>query len=156
MSTAEMAVITGILLRVYRSLALSRSAEAGWLYIGGTFALGVILLFGMTTLHLGNYTVRHWLWRAPAFAVLEAITESVASLGLIALHREPLGSARATYADWPGLVREIFGWRVTAIAVFTLLLAAVVQLVRYVLLKKEHRGHTLEAVHHQVVEEKKS
>jgi branched-subunit amino acid ABC-type transport system permease component len=155
MSTAEMAVITGVVLRVYRALALSRSDEAGSLYLGGTFALGVILLFGMTTLHLGNYTVKHWLWRAPAFAVIEAIAESATSLGLIALHREPLGSARATFADWPGLARETFGWRVTAIALFTLLLAAVVQLVRYVLLKREHRGHTLEAVHHHVLEEKK-
>jgi hypothetical protein len=155
MSTAEMAVITGVALRVYRALVLSRSDEAGWLYIGGVFAIGVIMLFGMTTLHLGNYTVKHWLWRAPAFAVIEAITESATSLGLIALHREPLGSARAVFADWPALAREIFGWRVTAIALFTLLLAGVVQLVRYVLLKREHRGHTLEAVHHQVMEDKK-
>jgi hypothetical protein len=152
MSTVEMAVITGVVLRVYRAVVLSRGADAGVLYLGTSLALGVILLLGMTTLHLGNYTIRHWLWRAPAFAVTEAIAESLTSLALIALHKEPLGSVRATFADWPALVRDTFGWRVTAIAIFALLLSGVVQLTRFFLLKKEHRAHTFDVVHEHEVE----
>jgi len=154
MSTVEMALITGVVLRIYRAVVLSRGADAGLLYLGSTFALGVILLFGMMTLHLGNYTIRHWLWRAPSFAVIEAIAESLTSLALIALHREPLGSTAAVFADWPALVRETFGWRVTAIALFTLLLSGVVQLARFLLLKRERRGHTFAAVHHEVREQR--
>jgi hypothetical protein len=35
------------------------------------------------------------------------------------------------------------------IAIFSLLLAGIVQLVRYILLRRGHRTHTLEAVHHE-------
>jgi hypothetical protein len=146
-SVLEMGVITGVVLRIYRALVLSRGASDGWLSLSLAFALFFVLLFGMVTLHLGNFPVRHWLWRAPAFAVIEAITESLMALALIALNREPLGSARAEYADWPSLVTETFIWRVGAVIVFAALLAGVVQLMRFVLLTREHRSHTFQAVH---------
>jgi hypothetical protein len=147
MSVVEMALITGVVLRIYRALVLSRGASGGWLYLALSFAVGFILLFGMVTLHLGNFTIRHWLWRAPAFAVVEAAAESLASVALIALQREPLGSARAAFADWPSLVRDTFFWRLLAIILFAILLAGVVQLTRFFLLKREHRDHTFQAVH---------
>lgn len=128
-SVVEMAVITAVVLRVYRALALSL-AGANVFLLGLSFAVGFIVLFGMVTLHLGNFTVRRWLWRAPLFAVIEAAAESLASLGLIALHREPLGSARATFADWPGIVGSIVTWRIPSIIVFAAVLAAVVLLTR--------------------------
>ena len=146
-SVVEMAVLTGLVLRIYRALVLSRGSSGGWIYLTLTFALALILLFGMTTLHLGNFAVRQWLWRAPVFALVEATTESLASLVLVALGREPLGSTRATLHDWPALVRDIYIWRVLWIGVFALLLAGVVQLTRFVLLKREHRAHTFHAVH---------
>jgi hypothetical protein len=131
-SVVEMAVVTAVILRVYRALALA-VAGANVVLLGLSFAVGFVVLFGMVTLHLGNFTVRRWLWRAPLFALIEAAAESLTSLGLIALHREPLGSARATFADWPGIVGSIFTWRVTAIVLFALVLAAVVQMARVTL-----------------------
>ena len=131
-SVVEMAVITAVVLRSYRALALSL-AGANVFLLGLSFAVGFIVLFGMVTMHLGNFTVKRWVWRAPLFALIEAGAESLTSLGLIALHREPLGSARATFADWPGIVGSIFTWRVAAIVVFAAVLAAVIQMARVTL-----------------------
>jgi hypothetical protein len=131
-SVVEMAIVTALVLRVYRALALSLAGSNVFL-LGLSFAVGFVVLFGMVTLHLGNFTVRRWVWRAPLFGLIEAAAESLTSLGLIALHREPLGSARATYADWPGIVGNIFTWRVSAIVVFALILALVVQMARVTL-----------------------
>jgi hypothetical protein len=131
-SIVEMALLTAVVLRVYRALALSL-AGANVFFLGLSFAIGFIVLFGMVTLHLGNYTVRRWVWRAPLFALIEASAEALTSLGLILIHREPLGSARATFADWPGIVGSIFTWRLSAIVVFALVLAAVVQMARITL-----------------------
>ncbi len=145
-----MAVVTGVGLRALRSVTLTRGPNESLLVVGSLIALGLVLLFTMTTLHLGNYTLQRWLWRAPAFAAIEAAAESIASLGLIALHREPMGSSLATFADWPELVVRAFLWRLSLVVAFALLLAGVVQLVRYTLLKREHRGHTLDAVQHEL------
>ena len=138
-SVVEMAIITAVVLRVYRALALAL-AGSNVFFLGLSFALGFVVLFGMVTLHLGNFTVRRWLWRAPLFALIEAAAESLTSLGLIALHREPLGSARAIYADWPGIVGNIFTWRVSAIVVFAAVLAAVVIMTRVTLGEETRNG----------------
>ena len=131
-SVVEMAIVTAVVLRVYRALALS-VAGANVFLLSLSFAFGFVVLFGMVTLHLGNFTVRRWVWRAPLFGLIEAAAESLTSLALIAIHREPLGSARATFADWPGIVGSIVTWRVSAIVVFALVLAAVVQMARVTL-----------------------
>lgn len=138
-SVVEMAIITAVVLRVYRALALAL-AGSNVFFLGLSFALGFVVLFGMVTLHLGNFTVRRWLWRAPLFALIEAAAESLTSLGLIALHREPLGSARAIYADWPGIVGNIFTWRVSSIVVFAAVLAAVVTMTRATLGEETERS----------------
>lgn len=138
-SVVEMAVITAVVLRVYRALALYL-AGANVFFLGLSFAVGFVVLFGMVTLHLGNFTVRRWVWRAPLFALIEAAAEAVTSLGLIALHREPLGSARATYADWPGIVGNIVTWRVPSIIVFAAILAAVVLMTRVTLGEEPAEG----------------
>jgi hypothetical protein len=140
-SVVEMAIITAVVLRVYRALALSL-AGSNVFFLGLSFALGFVVLFGMVTLHLGNFTVRRWLWRAPLFGLIEAEAESLTSLGLIAIHREPLGSARAIYADWPGIVGNIFTWRVSAIVVFAAILAAVVTMTRVTLGEDTRDGAT--------------
>lgn len=152
LSVVEMAVVTGLLLHVYRALVLSRAPDSSWLFLGVSLAVGLVFLFGMVTLHLGNYTVARWSWRAPLFALIEASTEAATSLLLIALHREPLGTARAALADWPGLARDLFVWRLLTIVGYTLLLAGVVQAIRYFLLRHEERGHTLDAVHHEMAQ----
>jgi hypothetical protein len=147
LSVVEMAVLTGIMIRLYRALALSRAESGDFMYLAITFAVYMILLLGLVTMHLGNFPVRHWLWRAPTFAVIEAAAESVVSAGLIALGKEPMGTLQATFADWPALVARTYMWRVSSICLFALVLAAVVQFTRYILLRREHREHTLETVH---------
>lgn len=150
MSIVAMALVTGVVLRLFWALVFTQGPNDSLVFAGAMFAVRLIVLFGMTALHLGNYTLRHWLWRAPLFAVLEAVAESLTSLALIALQREPMGSARATFADWPSMASSTLFWRVVAVAVFALILAGVVQLVRYLLLKRAHRDHTFSAVHHDV------
>ena len=147
MSIAEMAIVTGLLFRLYRALAMTVGPTSNWLYFGATFALGVLFVLGMATLHLGNYPLHRWLWRAPAFAAIEAAAESVTSLALIFAHREPIGSERAHPHDWTGIAASTFLWRIVGVCLFAVLLAGVVQFVRYMLLRREHRLHTAVAVH---------
>lgn len=149
MSIVEMALVTGVLLRLGRAVVLTVGPNDNLLFIGGAVAAGLIWLCGMATLHLGNFTLTRWIWRAPAFVLLEAIAESLTSLALIALGKEAVGSARATFADWPAITASIFLWRLIAVLAYSAVLAGVVQLVRYALVKHDHRQHTLDAIHHE-------
>ncbi|HYD53831.1 MAG TPA: hypothetical protein VEA99_14435 [Gemmatimonadaceae bacterium] len=126
-SLVEMALVTGVVLRLGRVLL---HASSGWPFVA-FFVLGTFLLLGMATAHLANFPIRQWAWRAPAFALLEAAGEMAASAALIGLAREPLGSAgRAHWGDWPGMATATLGWRLAMVAVWSLLLAGVVTLVR--------------------------
>lgn len=129
-SLVEVALLTGVLLRCYRAIVLTREA-GGWLYLGGSFAVGLAFLLGMTAWHLSGFEVRQWLWRAPLFAVVEAAGEALAALGLIALAREPLGSGRAELSDWPALGARTLGWRMLTVAAFALALAALLALLEH-------------------------
>ena len=151
LSLVEMAVLTGVVLRLVRSIVLTQGPSDSWLYLGGTFAVSAILLFGMATAHLGNYPISHWLWRAPVFALVEAAAELIVSLPLIAAGREPMGSSRATFADWPGMALQTTVTRLVAMIVFAAILASVVQLVRRLWLRHDHREHTAIAVHDEMV-----
>ena len=152
MSLVEMALITGIVLRLYRAVVLTHGADS-WIYLGGTFALGAIFMFGMVALHLGNYTVRRWVLRAPAFAVVEMAAEMATSAVLILLHREPFGSSRATFDDWAMMAYSLIVWRFMAIILFALALSGVVQAIRFLLLRREHREGMVEAVSEDAVKE---
>ena len=66
---------------------------------------------------------------------------------LILAHREPIGSERAHPHDWLEIAARTFPWRVVGVCLFALLLAGVVPVVRYMLLRREHRLHTAVAVH---------
>lgn len=156
MSIVGMAVTVGVVLRLYWALVLTEGPNDSLMFAGGMFALRLIVLFGAVALHLGNFTLRHWVWRAPAFAALEAVAEALTALLLIKLNREPMGSARASFADWPSLAAGTLFWRVTAVVLFALILAGVVQLVRYALIKRAHRDHTVSAVHHEVTGQHKA
>ena len=140
LSLVEMAVVTGVLLRVYRALVLAYAGTGSWMYLCGTIALGVLVLCGVATLHLGNYPVRQWIWRAPAFAALEAAAEAVTSLLLIALHRERIGSAAASWSDWTHLATRALLFRMVIVVSFALVLAGVVQLVRWLLIRRDKRA----------------
>jgi hypothetical protein len=130
---------------LYRWLVLSHRPDNLWLFfvsVAGFF----ILLLGLTTAHLGNHTVRTWLWRAPLFAIVESATEAVVSALLIAGGVERIGSQLASWSDWRSLALHMAIRRTIAILLFALLLAVVVQWVRYFLLKAEHRDSTAIAI----------
>ena len=135
-SLFEMALVTGIVARLYRMMILGRSASG--FNDAVALALGGLLLLLMASLHLSRFPIRDWLWRGPAFASLEGAFEMVTSLALIALNREPLGTGAAHFHDWPGMAISTIMWRIIVISMFTLLLAGVVKWVRFVILRNEH------------------
>ena len=137
-SLLDMALVTGIIARLYRAVVLGRSGANSGLYIGVTLTFGALFLLAMATIHLGRYSLRDWLWRAPAFAAIEGAAEMIVSLLLIWMHRESLGTGAAHFHDWPGMALGTIGWRIITISLFSLLLAGIVKWVRYMLLRKEH------------------
>lgn len=136
LSLVEMALITGILVRLYRSLVLTHGS-AGFGYVAGTMMLAVVFLVFMATAHLANYPLHHWFWRAPAFAALEVVGEMVTSLLLIWLAREPNGTVRAGFDDWPGMVVRAMLYRGLIVVLWSLVLAGIVALVRTRFVKEE-------------------
>lgn len=140
LSLPYMAVLTGVPLRLWRAYSLTHGAPDSWTWVGGTFLIGMVFLYLMVTIHLGNYTLRQWAWRAPAFALLEAGTEILMSLALTTLGLEPLGADRAELADWlPTSVRTLI-WRLVGIVLFAMVLGVVVSILRRLLLVAEHRS----------------
>jgi hypothetical protein len=128
-----MAILTGVTVRLFHAIATARAGSAGWLYLGTVFVISMILVLGAATLHLGNFTLRHWVWRAPAFGAIEAVAECLTLVVLIAIGREPLGTGRATWADWPGLAFNALFWRTVTVSMFALVLGGAVKLVRSLL-----------------------
>lgn len=138
-SLVEVSLITGILVRLFRAVILTHGAPDNLLYLGGAFAIGGIFLVGMMTIHLSRVPLNQWVWRAPAFAVLESLAEALTSLGLIWAAREPLGSARAEMHDWPGMTLTIFLSRFIVLGVFALLLGLIVQRLRASAVARERK-----------------
>ena len=129
LSLIEMALLTGIVLRVLRALAFTHG-RASWLFYGLVFVVGTLVLLGMTTAHLANFPVRAWSWRAPLFAFVEVVGEMSTSLLLIALRREPEGTARADFHDWPSMSLRALLQSELTICLWALLLAAAIVFVR--------------------------
>jgi hypothetical protein len=129
LSLLEMALLTGVVLRVLRALAFTYG-RASWLYYGLVVVLATLLLVGMTTAHLANFPVRAWGWRAPLFALVEVVGEMSTSFLLIALGREPEGSARAEFHDWPSMAWRALLQSELTICLWTALLALAIVLVR--------------------------
>jgi hypothetical protein len=137
-SLIDMALVTGVVARLYRAMVLSRSINASGLFIASTLTVGAVFLLAMVTIHLSRFPLRDWLWRAPAFAALEGVAEMLVSAVLIWLHRESVGTGAAGFHDWPGMATNTIIWRLAVISLFSLLLAGIVKWVRYMLLRKEH------------------
>jgi hypothetical protein len=146
------ALITGVALRLWHAYVLTHGAPDSKVWVGGTFLVGLTFLFLMVTLHLGNYTLRTWTWRAPAFAVLESGTEIVMSLALTTFHLEPLGADTAELSDWLPTASRILFWRLAGIVLFAFVLALVVSVVRRVVLAAEDRTHTAVRIHRASIE----
>lgn len=141
----EMAVVTGIVLRLYRSIVLTHGWPASWIYVVGTFILGVVFVCAMTTGHLANYPLKKWFWRAPAFGAGVVVGEMATSLLLIAVGREPTGTARAAFGDWPGMALSTLWTRELMVCVWAAVLALIVTLVRRTIVAAElHEKHVRE------------
>jgi hypothetical protein len=132
-----MAILAGAILRTYRAGVLQFGWSSSWSWIAGTFVVGTAVLFIIATLHLGNYPVKAWLWRAPVFAFIEALTEVSVSFGLTLLGYERLGSLTATVVDWQGSAMRIAATRIVGILAFSIALALVSTLVRLVILPRK-------------------
>ena len=129
LSLIEMALLAGIALRVLRALTFTLG-RASWLFYGLAFVVGLLILLGMTTAHLANWTLRSWLWRAPLFALVETVGEMGTSLLLIAMGREPEGAVRAEFHDWPSMALRAFLQSEISICLWAALLAGVIVFVR--------------------------
>ena len=127
-SLVEMALVTGVLVRIYRVLILTHGSN-NWLYLAGVSAVGVIFLLGMLTAHLANYPLHQYFWRAPVFAGIEVAAEMATSALLIWLGREANGTVRAHWDDWVGMGLNALLIRGLAIILWGLILAGVVSLV---------------------------
>ena len=137
-SPVELAVITGVIIRLFRAVVLTHGTATSS-YLVAALVLGTLFLLGMATLHLGRFPVREWPWRAPLFAVFETAGEMLVSLALIALHREPWGTARAEFVDWQAMATGVVFWRVLGVTVWALLLGLTVSFIRGRVLKETGR-----------------
>lgn len=135
----EAALLTGIVVRVLHIIFSAHGQELDWHSFVGTFIVVPVVLLALSTIHLANYPLPQWLWRAPAFAVAEAIAESLTSLALVYAGRERWGTGRAELSDWPAMAGSILLTRFTMICLFTLVLAGVAQFVRRRELKAERK-----------------
>jgi MFS family permease len=136
-SLFEIALVTGIIARLYRMMVLRQVTTPTNAAIA--LGIGALFLLLMATLHLSRFPLRDWLWRAPAFGIAEGASEMLTSLGLIWAGREPIGSSAAAHLhDWPGMAASTIGWRLLIISLFSLLLALVVKWVRFMILRNEH------------------
>jgi hypothetical protein len=129
LSLFQMALLTGVVLRILRALTFG-VGRASWLFYGVAFVLGLLILLGMTTAYLANWTLRSWAWRAPLFALVETAGEMATSLVLIVLGREPEGAVRAELHDWPSMALRAFVQSELSICLWAALLAGVILFVR--------------------------
>ena len=135
LSLIEMAVLTGITLRLYRALVTTQGSGS-WVWVVA-FIGGILWLCAMATAHLANYPVHRWIWRAPLFALVVVAAEAATSLLLIALGREPTGTARAVWSDWLPMILNALWTRMTIVCGWALILAAVIWIVRNTILREE-------------------
>lgn len=131
-------LVAGVVVRLSRALVFA----AGSTNVLTPIVYGVLLILvacGALTAHVGNFTVRQWIWRVPVFAIVEAAAESVVSLGLIVAGVEQLGSEPATPAEWPLIAVTILRDRMILLVTYAAVLGALVEFVRFAVLKRADR-----------------
>ena len=144
LSLVEMAVLTGIVMRVFRVLMLTHGSN-NWLYLGSAIAVGAAILLGALTAHLSNYPLHQYFWRAPLFAVVEVASEMTVSALLIAFGHEAMGPVRAHWDDWPGMALNALLYRGIMIVFWGLMLAGLVQILRETVVHEEEEPEELAA-----------
>jgi hypothetical protein len=129
-SLVAMAVLTGVVWRLCRAVFLGTGPTNAPLFFGSVIALGVLVFFGMATLHVGNFPLKRWLWRVPVFALVEGLAEVGTSALLIAAGREPYGSAVAEWSDLGSIAATVLTTHVVVLSLYAGILALVVQGIR--------------------------
>jgi hypothetical protein len=56
------------------------------------------------------------------------------------MRREPVGSTRAAWSDWPSIATSLLAWRLVWIVAFALLLALIVRIVRQRMARRDVAG----------------
>ncbi len=135
-SLVVMAALTGLSVRLARSIFLGQDPAPRPFALWGFYVLGSAFILAMAALHLSNFTVRRWLWRAPVFVLLEVATEMLVSALLIVLDREPSGTGSAHLHDWPSLAASTLLFRTLLVLPFILVLAGIVQMVRVIMVRR--------------------
>jgi hypothetical protein len=141
------AIITGVLVCGFRWLVFRPGTSHSLLLLLFGILGQLAILLGGATVHLGSHPVHQWRWRAPAFALVESATAILMSGVLIALRAEVIGAERAHWSDWPWLAMRIFIWHGITLLLFAVILGTVVQVVRYGMLRHDHRDSTARAIH---------
>jgi hypothetical protein len=140
-----MAIIAGVVVRVLHVIANAHGEELDWHSFVGTFIAIPVILLALATIHLASYPLHQWVWRAPAFALLESTAESLLSLVLIFAGRERWGTGRAVFGDWPAMAATTFLSRFAMVCLFALVLGGVAQFVR----RREIRAERKRGNHHR-------
>ena len=129
-SLFAMATLTGVAWRLCRALFLGTGPTDSPLFFGSVIALGVLVYFGMATLHLGNFTLKRWVWRVPLFALTEGVAEVGMAAMLITVGRESYGSARAEWSDLGSIAATVISTHIIVLIIYSGVLALVVQGIR--------------------------
>ena len=129
-SLPAMALVTGVIWRLLRALFLGTGPTQSPLFFGSVIALGVLVFFGMATLHVGNFPLKRWLWRVPVFALVEGASEVATSAALVAVGSEPYGSAMAEWPDLASIAATILTTHLVVLSLYGGVLALVVQGIR--------------------------
>jgi hypothetical protein len=129
-SLLSTAALTGILWRLCRAVLLGAGPTDSPLFFGSVLALGVLVFFGMATLHVGNFPLKRWLWRVPVFALVEGVAEVAVSALLISLRREPYGSSIAEWSDLASIAVTVLTTHILVLSAYGGILALVVQGIR--------------------------
>lgn len=123
-------VLIGVVVRLYRWGAFVLFPTPSGAQVLALLLVGVAVLFGLSTLHLANYTLRAWRFRAPLLGAFVAVGEAATSLVLTLAGQERIARMTATLADWPSSAIQILVSRVVVISLFALALAAAVIVLR--------------------------
>lgn len=147
LSLVGIATLTAVVLHAcWWTVRAYGTGHALWLVPVGIL-VRVILLLGFATAHLGNFPIRQWLWRAPMFAIVASAAETAISAVLITFGWERLGTQVERWNDLPWWAWKLFILQLVLVILFAIVLAGVVQLARFTLLKHEHRDTTAMAIH---------
>lgn len=128
-SLVFMALFAGVVLRLVRLASLHQTG----LMVLLSWIVGLALLATFVTLHLGNYPLRQWVWRAPAFALVQTAASLVTSALFVAMGMERLGSTSMGWGQLRMDVLPTLTRNMLAVCAFALILAAGVTIVRRVL-----------------------